>query len=301
MTLARTAGCALFLALTVALAACGGGAEGTASTMERSAAQPLRTQPAAARPAPPRCIKVPGGMVQRIEWRLLVPDGWLRGARAVRSRDFKSAYFVSAEVEGRGRDGSGDIATWVTYGLRTEGRYFRGYAVGRLANELSMAGAAEAYSPRRESMKNDGARESVACAAHAARTTDKQAAPPSKPGRTAVDAAMARFEENCGGPGFYDEDSGPGRLRTIGWQEENFGHIEIKLVFAETEEEAKKVADEATDAERIVHRRGIVVASSERAPTGEGRYHDGDGWSDKNGRVAYELQELVDCAHHPGA
>lgn len=269
--------------------------------MKPSAAQPVRTEPGAARPAPPRCIKVPEGMVRRIEWRLLVQDGWLRGARAVRSRDFKSAYFVSAEVEGRGRDGSGDIATWLTYGLGTKRRYFPGYAVGRLANELSMAGAAEAYSPRRESMKNDGARESVACAAHAARTTDKQAVPPSEPGRAAVEAAMARFNENCGYPDAYDEDSGPGRIRTIGWQEETFGHIVINLFFAETEEDAQKVAEEATEAGRIVRRRGIVVASSERAPAGEGRYHDGDGWSDKNGRVAFELQDLVDCAHEVGS
>jgi hypothetical protein len=137
-------------------------------------------------------------LVRRIEWRLLVPGGWLRGARAVKSRDFKSAYFVSGEIEGRGRGGSGDIGTWVTYTLHSGGTHFRGYSVGKLADELSLAGAAEAYSPRRESMKNDGAHESVACAAQAARTTDRAAQRPSSPGRSPTEAAMARFDENCG-------------------------------------------------------------------------------------------------------
>src|SRR4051794_31082768 len=42
----------------------------------------------------------------------------LRAARAVRSRDFKSVYFVSADLQGPGLRGKNEIATWATNKMR---------------------------------------------------------------------------------------------------------------------------------------------------------------------------------------
>jgi hypothetical protein len=53
------------------------------------------------------------------------------GGFVVRSRDFKSVYFVSADLQGPGLNGKGEIATWATNKLRVGGLIYSADAVAR--------------------------------------------------------------------------------------------------------------------------------------------------------------------------
>jgi hypothetical protein len=90
--------------------------------------------------------------------------GQLKGAKAVKSNDFESVYYVSAELQGPGLEGSGDIATWATNSLKAgEGLILAADAV---AKEFSDWGAdvGEGSAPAETmSLDNDGAEESRAC------------------------------------------------------------------------------------------------------------------------------------------
>jgi hypothetical protein len=83
----------------------------------------------------PRCLDVPGSMVNAIR-RKLTPEGRrsLRYAQAVKSNDFGSVYFVSADIEAVGLAGRNDVATWATERLRPGGLI---YSVDPLANKYS--------------------------------------------------------------------------------------------------------------------------------------------------------------------
>ena len=80
-------------------------------------------------------------------------------AYAVKSKDFESAYFVSAPVLGPGLDG-GDIATWVSNKSDGTGMVF---AVGGMAKQFT-DWADGASAEAKFSLGDDGAQESAACA-----------------------------------------------------------------------------------------------------------------------------------------
>jgi hypothetical protein len=111
-----------------------------------------------------RCEKVPRGLVKAIETGLLAGVGGLAkltDARAVKSEDFKRVYFVSAEIDGAGLEGTGEIGTWAKSGPLRVGQGLI-LSVDSFANEFSYwddGGETDAQL----SMDNDGAEESKDC------------------------------------------------------------------------------------------------------------------------------------------
>ena len=75
-----------------------------------------------------------------------------------------------------------------------------------------------------------------------------------------------------------------------------YGQISVEVTFAADEDEAKKIAQQATSAGRMVRRAGVAVATSERTPKGVG----GGGGRTKNEEVALELRWRVNCAQRVG-
>jgi hypothetical protein len=83
----------------------------------------------------PRCLNVPPALINAIRTGVTAQDGAsLRYAQAVKSADFTSAYFVSADIQAPGLEGSDDVATWATNRLRVGGLI---YAVDAFANRFS--------------------------------------------------------------------------------------------------------------------------------------------------------------------
>jgi len=83
----------------------------------------------------PRCLDVPRPLVNAIRSGPSVEGGGsLRYAQAVKSNDFPSVYFVSADIEAAGLDESDDVATWATNRLGVGGLI---YSVDPLANKFS--------------------------------------------------------------------------------------------------------------------------------------------------------------------
>jgi hypothetical protein len=80
-------------------------------------------------------------------------------ARAVRSDDFKKAFFIAIELDGPGLEGKGDIGTWVTNRLKGGGLI---YSVDAVANEVSDWGDGGSTDAG-FSMSDDGADESRDC------------------------------------------------------------------------------------------------------------------------------------------
>ena len=108
-----------------------------------------------------RWQKVPNGVVKAIQTGLTVEGGGkLRSAQAVKSGDFESVYFVSADIQGPGLEGAHDIGTWATNRLRVGGLIF---AVDSVAKEFSDWGHGD-KTDARLSMEDDGAEESQECA-----------------------------------------------------------------------------------------------------------------------------------------
>ena len=109
-----------------------------------------------------RCTNVPRGLVEEIEKGLTVQGTTLTNARAVKSEDFKQVQFVSAEIEGPGIDGSGQIGTWA-----------KGGSLGDGGGVTSVDGFALEYSDWADgplsdaelSVTDDGAQESRDCVA----------------------------------------------------------------------------------------------------------------------------------------
>jgi hypothetical protein len=113
----------LVLLASVAVA-CGGGGSG-----EQAATPPLPPSRDA------RCVNVPASVVRAIATGLTVEGGGsLRFAQAVKSSDFASVYFVSADIQGSGLEGSDDVGTWATNRLALGGLIF---AVDGVAQEFS--------------------------------------------------------------------------------------------------------------------------------------------------------------------
>jgi hypothetical protein len=108
------------------------------------------------------CRNVPPGLVNAMEEGLSVTGGGtLTNAHAVKSEDFKRVFFVSAEINGAGMEGSGEIGTWAKSGpLRAGGGLI--LAVDSFANEFSDWGDG-GETDAQLSMDNDGAEESKDC------------------------------------------------------------------------------------------------------------------------------------------
>jgi hypothetical protein len=112
------------------------------------------------------CRSAPKRLAHAIANGLTVQGGGtLRQAQAVKSGDFDDVYFVSAEIDGAGLEGSGDVGTWAKIGpLRVGGPVGGGliYSVDRVATEFSDwadGGKADAQL----SMEDDGAGASREC------------------------------------------------------------------------------------------------------------------------------------------
>jgi hypothetical protein len=100
--------CAVCVLMTAG--ACGGG--GTAPAVgARTASGPA----AAGTTRSDRCEAVPRALVDTIASRLTGRET-LRDARAVKSGDFGRVWFVSAEIDGPGLDGDGEVGTWAKTG-----------------------------------------------------------------------------------------------------------------------------------------------------------------------------------------
>lgn len=108
-----------------------------------------------------RCETAPAALVQAISTGLTITGGGsIRNAKAVKSAAFEKVWFVSADLEGSGLEGSDDIATWATNGLNGVGMIF---AVGAVANEFSDWGDGGTAGAKL-SLSDDGAQASIDCA-----------------------------------------------------------------------------------------------------------------------------------------
>jgi hypothetical protein len=136
----------LVLVSVLALAACGGDDEG-----EGVATAPVTAAAASACEFATTDVLTPIG-------NKLVPDGLrVSDGRYVRSEDHDTLYFVSAELDGPGLEGKGDVATWATPSVGgAEGIY----AVDDLAREHSGHSSAEEIGA---SLDDHGAQESRDC------------------------------------------------------------------------------------------------------------------------------------------
>lgn len=127
-----------------------------AAAAETEAAEPPATEPES------RCVPVSQPKLDAIASGLTVTGGGaLRDAWAVRSSDFEKVWFVSAEIDGSGIEGDGDVGTWATNEISSEAGLI--YSVGGIANEFSDWGDGGATDAG-FSLSDDGAGESAECA-----------------------------------------------------------------------------------------------------------------------------------------
>ncbi len=114
----------------------------------------------AAETASSRCVPVAPAVVRAISQGLTISGGGgIRGAKAVKSRDFSNVYFVSARLIGPGLDGS-DTATWATNRIKSIGLIFSVDGFAKEFSDWGDGGQTDAHL----SMNNDGAAESRRCA-----------------------------------------------------------------------------------------------------------------------------------------
>jgi hypothetical protein len=140
-------------------ASCGGGEEAA----DEAAPEPAEDteQGGGESSRDPRCTRVPPALVKVIATGLEVQGGGnLRFAQAVKSEDFESVYFVSADIQGPGLDGSGDVGTWATNRLAAGGGLI--FAVDSVAQEFSDWGDAD-QTDANITMQDDGAQLSREC------------------------------------------------------------------------------------------------------------------------------------------
>lgn len=114
-----------------------------------------------------RCENVPAGRVNDIEWGLIQDQDkeiHLRGAQAVRSKDYEKVYFVAADLEGEGMEGGGPIGVWITNDLKPSEKSGAGIilSVNEVANANSDWG--DGRNTKAEfTMDKDGAETAVKC------------------------------------------------------------------------------------------------------------------------------------------
>jgi hypothetical protein len=112
------------------------------------------------RPTPaPGCFTVSSAVLERIS-QGLIPGVTLRNGKAVRSGDYRRVWFVAAEIDGPGIEGSGDVGVWATNSLTEGGLTF---AVGGMAHQFSDWGHGE-DTDAAMSISSDGYREAERCA-----------------------------------------------------------------------------------------------------------------------------------------
>lgn len=106
-----------------------------------------------------RCEDVPDFIVQRLEDSLNTEGITLRNIKAVKSNDFESVYFISADLQGPGLEGENDIATFATNKLDYSGLTFSADYVAKEFSDWPL-GSTTKFNI---SMSNDGAQESKDC------------------------------------------------------------------------------------------------------------------------------------------
>ncbi|WP_162419019.1 hypothetical protein [Cyclobacterium roseum] len=106
-----------------------------------------------------RCEDAPDFIVRRLTDGLNTDGITLRNVKVVKSKDFESVYFVSADLQGPGLEGESDIATFATNKLDSNGLTF---SVNSIAEEFSdwPPGSRTGFNL---SMNDDGAKESRDC------------------------------------------------------------------------------------------------------------------------------------------
>lgn len=96
------------ISLLLIVSACGGGGGKGGSETEATSTEQAASS---------RCRSVPPALVSAIETGLTVTGGGtLHNTQAVKSRDFNRVWFISAEIDGPGLEGEGDIGTWAKSG-----------------------------------------------------------------------------------------------------------------------------------------------------------------------------------------
>jgi hypothetical protein len=109
-----------------------------------------------------RCVDVSQARVAQIEEGLTVTGGGtLEGAKAVKSDDFSKVYFISAEIQGSGMEGQGEVGTWASNSIDANDPGTT-YAVDGLAKEFSDWGDGGKTDADLD-MSDDGAEESKDC------------------------------------------------------------------------------------------------------------------------------------------
>lgn len=139
---------AVLMGALAALAGCGGSGQVTSGSGTATAEAT-------------RCLPVATEVVKAIASGLTVTNGGtLRPARAVRSGDYERVFFVSAEIDGPGLEGDGEVGTWATNRIDSA----RGliFAVDAFAREFSDWGDGR-KTDAEFSLERDGAEESRSC------------------------------------------------------------------------------------------------------------------------------------------
>jgi len=107
-----------------------------------------------------RCEGVPQTVISNIESGLKINGcGSLRNAKAVKSNDFSSVYFVSANLKGDGLEDNDNIATFAVNNLDGSGLIFSVNYVAKEFSDWSFGPDTSANI----SMSDDGAYESANC------------------------------------------------------------------------------------------------------------------------------------------
>lgn len=97
---------------------------------------------------------------------LIVDGATLRAGFAVRSNDFQRVWFVAAEIDGLGAEGSGDVGVWAPNARPSRLGEASGliFGINDVAREFTDWGAdAEPGQGSVPSMADDGASEADAC------------------------------------------------------------------------------------------------------------------------------------------
>lgn len=113
-----------------------------------------------------RCESVQPELIKIIESGLTVGGGGkleTASASAVKSNSFKNVYFISAEIQGSGMEGQGEIGLWSTNSL-TAGKGMI-FSVNSMAREFSKWPDGT-KSKAELSQFDDGAQESMECVKH---------------------------------------------------------------------------------------------------------------------------------------
>lgn len=147
-------------ALAVALGACGGDGNPGGNPGPATSAAPVAAE------APPRaaaCAPVSAELLATIAEGVNVPGAVLRDGFAVRSGAHREMAFVSAEIDGQGYEGTGDVETWLVSALEPTAPGLTVLAVSSRAVAVSDWPDA-AKTDAGATMADPGATESAACA-----------------------------------------------------------------------------------------------------------------------------------------